>query len=164
MNPDSSLPDFSSHGAASGQPSPSGIALRGGQPSLPRPARPEAHILVVDDEPINAKVIVKYFAAFGYANCSIAESGQQALDAIAQSMPDLVLLDVFLGDLNGIEVLKQVRSLPGGKRLPVIILTASDDPDLKRVALELGAAGFLTKPVTQSELLAWAQKCLPAVA
>jgi CheY-like chemotaxis protein len=126
------------------------------------PPQSNAHILLVDDEPINIKVIQMFLATGGYHRFSSAESGQQALDFLAHEMPDLVLLDIFLGDINGIEVLKRLRTLPGGAHLPVLILTASDDPDLKRCALELGATGFVTKPIHQSELVAWLQKSLSA--
>lgn len=121
----------------------------------------EAHILLVDDEPINVKVIQKFLAASGYRHFSFATTGQQALEQMEREPPDMVLLDIFLGDINGIEVLRRLRKLPGGARLPVLILTASDDADLKRVALELGAIGFLTKPIHQTELIAWLQKSLP---
>jgi CheY-like chemotaxis protein len=124
--------------------------------------RTEAHILVVDDEPINVKVIQKFLAGRGYQHIASAESGQQALDLLAHEMPDLLLLDIFLTDVNGIEVLKRLRALPGGAKLPVLIISASEDPDLKRIALELGVIGFITKPISHSELIAWMQKVLPA--
>jgi CheY-like chemotaxis protein len=125
------------------------------------PVQSSAHILLVDDEPINVKIIQKFLGAGGYNRFSSAESGQQALDLLGREMPDLVLLDIFLGDINGIEVLKRLRTLPGGSQLPVLVLTASDDPDLKRVALDLGAVGFVTKPIHQAELVDWLQRTLP---
>jgi CheY-like chemotaxis protein len=123
-------------------------------------SRLDAHILVVDDELINVKVIQKFLAAAGYQRVSCVESGLQALDLLARERPDLVLLDVFLADVNGIEVLKRLRALPGGKDLPVLIVTASTDHDLQRCAMELGAIGFLTKPIGHSELIAWLEKAL----
>jgi CheY-like chemotaxis protein len=120
----------------------------------------DAHILVVDDEPINVKVIHKFLAGAGYRRLSSANSGAQALDLLAREMPHVVLLDVFLNDVNGIEVLKRLRALPGGKHLPVLILTASTDADLERCAMDLGARGFLTKPISHGELIAWLQKIL----
>jgi CheY-like chemotaxis protein len=125
-------------------------------------SRFDAHILVVDDEPINVKVIQKFLGGAGYQRISSAESGLQALEMVAREMPDLVLLDVFLADVNGIEVLKRLRALPGGKKLPVLILTASTDADLERCALDLGAIGFITKPISHGELIAWLQKTLSA--
>ena len=112
MNSDSHLPgDPMPADAASGE-----VELRTfGSPGIaPGPVRSNAHILLVDDEPINVKVIEKFLAAGGYCRLTSAESGQQALDLVASEMPDLLLLDIFLGDINGIEVLKRLRTLPGG--------------------------------------------------
>jgi len=147
---------------ATGDPSSQEPAL-GGLGSPGRAAgvpRLDAHILVVDDELINVKVIQKFLAAAGYQHVSYVESGQQALDFFQRERPDLVLLDIFLADVNGIEVLKRLRALPGGKDLPVLIVTASTDHDLQRCAMELGAIGFLTKPIGHSELIAWLEKAL----
>jgi CheY-like chemotaxis protein len=138
------LGDFGSPGSAAGVP------------------RVDAHILVVDDELINVKVIQKFLGAAGYQHVSYVESGLQALDILAREMPDLVLLDIFLADVNGIEVLKRLRELPGGAHLPVLIITASNDRDLERCALDLGAIGFITKPISHGELIDWLKKALPA--
>ena len=131
MQSDSPLP---------GDPLPAEAASGAAVPAFGTPGtaggapQSDAHILLVDDEPLNVKIIQKFLGAGGYHRFSSAESGQQAIDLLERQMPDLMLLDIFLGDINGIEVLKQVRTLPGGERLPVLILTASDDPDLKRCA------------------------------
>ena len=118
-----------------------------------------AHLLVVDDEPINAKVIEKLLAGDGYERITCVESGRRALDLLARERADLVLLDVFLGDVNGIDVLKQLRACPGAA-VPILIVSASSDSDLQRIALDLGAIGFITKPICQSQLLAQVEKGL----
>ncbi|HEX4146228.1 MAG TPA: response regulator [Pirellulales bacterium] len=141
---ESALPPFGSAGVAAGA------------------RRLDAHILVVDDEQINFKVIQKFLGAAGYRHVSCVESGLQALDLLSREMPDLVLLDIFLADVNGIEVLKQLRALPGGAELPVLIITASTDRDLERCALGLGAIGFISKPISHLDLITRLEKALPA--
>ena len=170
MHSDSPLPgDLATGEPAAGVLAGDAIAV---QPTLQAFASPgraaaraglDAHILVVDDELINVKVIQKFLSAAGYRHVSYVESGLQALDLIAREMPDLVLLDIFLADVNGIEVLKQLRAIPGGRDLPVLILTASTDPDLKRCALDLGAIGFVTKPISHRRTDRLARKGLPGV-
>jgi CheY-like chemotaxis protein len=123
-------------------------------------SRLDAHILVVDDELINVKVVQKFLGAAGYRHVSFVESGLQALNLLEREMPDLLLLDIFLADVNGIEVLKRLRALPGGKHLPVLVITASTDRDLERCALELGAIGFVTKPISHGDLIARLQTAL----
>ncbi len=118
---------------------------------------------MVEDEPINVKIIQLFLSRAGYRHVSGVESGEAALELLQAGLPDLVLLDIFfMGGINGIEMLERLRTLPGGRDLPVLILTASEDATIKRRALELKVVGFIYKPVSSTELLAWVARALDA--
>ena len=112
-----------------------------------------ARLLVVDDTPLNVKLLADLLRAKGYA-VETAASGQEALERIAAGPPDLVLLDVMMPEMSGYEVCARIRANPETAMLPVVMVT-SLDPGPERVkGIEAGADDFLTKPVSQPELLA----------
>ena len=112
-----------------------------------------ARILVVDDQPDNVQLLADLLSLHGYA-VETALGGQAALDAVARSVPDLVLLDVVMPGMSGLQVLRRLRADARLAMLPIVLVTALD-PDVERVnGLEAGADDFLTKPVNGSELLA----------
>ncbi|MFC2030631.1 response regulator transcription factor [Chloroflexota bacterium] len=108
-------------------------------------------ILVVDDEPVIAQVICERLASEGF-DLHVAVTGEHALEAIAETTPDLVILDLMLPDLDGLEVLRRLRG--SGHDLPVIILTARDDDVDVIIGLELGADDYVVKPFNPRELAA----------
>ncbi len=108
-------------------------------------------ILVVDDEPAIVQVICERLAREGFA-VGKATNGEAALAAVGQDLPDLVILDLMLPDMDGFEVLRQLRH--DGHDLPVIILTARDDDVDIVVGLELGADDYVVKPFNPRELAA----------
>ena len=110
-------------------------------------------ILVVDDTAMNVKLLADLLAVKGYAVVT-ATSGAQALAVLEAERPDLVLLDVMMPGMSGYEVCTAIRANPAHAMLPVVLVTALD-PDKERVkGLEAGADDFLSKPVSQAELLA----------
>ena len=112
-----------------------------------------AKILVVDDTPLNVKLLADLLAAKGYGVVT-ATSGAQALTVLEAERPDLVLLDVMMPGMSGYEVCAAIRANPAHAMLPVVLVTALD-PDKERVkGLDAGADDFLSKPVSQAELLA----------
>lgn len=112
------------------------------------------HILVADDEPHIGRII-KMKLEQGPFKVSIAYDGQEALDLInSDEQLDLVLLDLMMPKLSGLDVLKQVREQERFKSLPCIILTAGGDAKHERDALALGATQFLTKPFSPKKLYA----------
>ena len=113
----------------------------------------DSKILIVDDESVNISVTKRYLEKDGYTNFLTLTDSRKAISLIENARPDLVLLDIVMPNVNGLEILKAVRQLPGLESLPVVILTASTDPETKQSALQLGATDFLAKPVDPIELI-----------
>jgi two-component system, response regulator len=115
-------------------------------------------ILIVEDNPHDAELTVRTLKKKNLANqIYVAEDGEEALDFLfcrgefserSQSIPlKVVFLDLKLPKVNGLEVLKEIKSNPATKKLPVVIITSSkEDPDIK-AAYELGANSYVVKPV-----------------
>jgi class 3 adenylate cyclase/CheY-like chemotaxis protein len=111
-----------------------------------------ATILVVDDVPANIRLLEAVLSGHGY-NVVAASSGREALDQVAASPPDLVLLDLMMPGMDGHEVCRRLRGEPATEYLPILMVTASGDRD-KVNALELGVDDFIAKPFDNAELLA----------
>lgn len=110
-------------------------------------------ILVVDDTPLNLKLLADLLSAREY-DVATAASGAEALERIARWKPDLVLLDVVMPGMSGYEVCRRIRENPDNGVLPIVMVTALDPNEERIKGLEAGADEFLTKPVNQPELLA----------
>ncbi len=108
-------------------------------------------VLVVDDEPAIRRFLRVGLAAQGYV-VSETEEGGKAIDTARRGGADLILLDLGLPDIDGIEVLKGIREMPS--TVPIIVLTSRDDEAIKVEALDLGADDYVTKPFGIDELLA----------
>ena len=118
------------------------------------PTTPPSHILVADDEPHIGRII-KMKLEQGPFRVSLAYDGQEAIDFInADEHLDLVLLDLMMPRLSGLDVLRQIRAQQRFNSLPCIILTAGGDAKHERDALALGATQFLTKPFSPKKLYA----------
>jgi two-component system alkaline phosphatase synthesis response regulator PhoP len=112
------------------------------------------HILVADDEPHIGRII-KMKLEQGPFRVSLAYDGQEALDFVnSGEQLDLVLLDLMMPKLSGLDVLKRIREQEKFKSLPCIILTAGGEAKHERDALALGATQFLTKPFSPKKLYA----------
>lgn len=111
------------------------------------------HVMVIDDEPINIKLVRKVLQDVGFTRFSDLTDPRQALAKIRTESPDVILLDIMMPHINGLEILEAVRATSQLKHVPIIILTASSDRDTRLEALKLGATDFLTKPVDRSELI-----------
>ena len=106
--------------------------------------------LIIDDEVQIRRLLRAALEGAGYAVCE-ADQGQLGLAEAALHRPDVIVLDLGLGDLNGVEVLKRLREW---SETPVLILSVRDEEDQKIAALDAGADDYVTKPFSTAELLA----------
>ncbi|ODN70014.1 PleD family two-component system response regulator [Methylobrevis pamukkalensis] len=111
-----------------------------------------ARILVVDDVSANVKLLEARLTA-EYFDVVTAASGPEALDFVARSHCDIILLDVMMPGMDGFEVCRRIKSDPRSAHIPVIMVTALDQPSDRVRGLEAGADDFLTKPVSDLALL-----------
>ena len=110
-------------------------------------------VLIVDDEPSGFDVIEAHLYREGY-NLTYASSGIEALNLIDSLEPDVILLDVMMPQMDGIEVCRQIKSDPYWKHIPIIIVTALNSKEDLARSFDAGADDFLTKPVSGIELRA----------
>ncbi|SMX33154.1 diguanylate cyclase [Actibacterium lipolyticum] len=118
-------------------------------------------ILVVDDVATN-RIVMKVRLSEACYDVLQADGGLAALDVARQERPDLILLDVVMSDLNGIEVCRRLKADPETAEIPVIMVTAGRNADEKLCALQAGAEEFLSKPLDEVTLLARVRSLLRA--
>jgi diguanylate cyclase (GGDEF)-like protein len=110
-------------------------------------------ILVVDDITKNLQLVVEILDNQGYAT-TFATSASQALERVKNTHPDLILLDLMMPEISGLEVCKHLKANQDYATIPIIFLTASNEKDHLLEAFKLGAVDYITKPFSSSELLA----------
>ncbi|WP_283434839.1 HD domain-containing phosphohydrolase [Neorhodopirellula lusitana] len=110
-------------------------------------------IMIVDDISVNVRVAQAHLQSAGYSRFVTLNDSTEALERIASENPDVILLDIMMPVVSGLEILKALRSDKQTERLPVLILTGAESRELKHEALQLGATDFLTKPIDIEELL-----------
>jgi len=113
-----------------------------------------AQLLVVDDEPDTVRILCLALQILGHQAQGVS-TGTEALQAIADTPPDGVLLDVMMPEMDGFETLHRIRTACGGRDLPVVFVTASAEVDLEARAAAAGAQGVLRKPVDLNRLGEW---------
>ncbi len=111
------------------------------------------YILAVDDISTNLKLLRVILEPIGY-RLTFAKGGYQALERVKVSKPDLILLDLMMPDLNGLEVCKRLKSDPESTDIPIIFLTASNEQEHIVNAFESGAVDYINKPFKTAELFA----------
>jgi len=111
-----------------------------------------ARILVVDDDPL-ARRSLRAMLERGYYQVETAEGGHRALELLASYHPDLILLDIQMVGMDGLEVCRRIRAMPNGDLLPIIFLTGDERPDIHALAFQAKGDDFLRKPVLSSELI-----------
>jgi len=109
-------------------------------------------VLVVDDEPTIGEVVARYLERAGYAT-RVAGDGRAALAAVDERLPDLVVLDLMLPGIDGLEVMRRIRDA-GRDRTAIILLTARGEESDRIVGLRLGADDYVVKPFSPAELVA----------
>jgi len=116
-------------------------------------------VLVVDDEPYMIEMIRPRLVNSGYDVIS-AVTGEDCLAKAEKERPDLILLDILLPGMSGIEVLKRLKSNKQTRNIPVIMVTALAGKDTETKGLESGATYFISKPFDSQELLSDVQKAM----
>jgi len=109
-------------------------------------------IAIIDDEPASIQIMQNYLQVEGYQSFFTTSDSSKAVDLILREKPDLILMDVVMPSISGIDVLRAIRKIEAFKHLPVLFVTGAKDADARRSAIELGATDFLTKPIDRHEL------------
>ncbi|HHY51111.1 MAG TPA: response regulator, partial [Alphaproteobacteria bacterium] len=112
-----------------------------------------ARVLIVDDIPTNVRLLEARLSA-EYFDVLTAASGAEALDTCRRETVDIILLDVMMPEMDGFEVCRRLKSDPSTQHIPVLMITALDQPSDRVRGLEVGADDFLTKPVDDVQLMA----------
>ncbi len=110
------------------------------------------NVLVVDDVPLNLTLVTKMLSRFDF-KMRTAANGLQALEAVREQRPDLILLDVLMPLMNGFETLEILRANPATADIPVIILSALNSNEDVVKGYNLGANDFITKPIIMEKLV-----------
>ena len=117
---------------------------------------PAPKILVVDDQPINVQLLKRKLEKEGI-EISTAYNGREALASVEKNKPDLILLDVMMPDMDGIEVCQRLQASESSRSIPVIFVTARNNKEGKLEGLGVGAVDYITKPIDLDETLARVQ-------
>ena len=110
-------------------------------------------IMIIDDEPLVIRVVRRFLQTAGYERCVEVTDSRIALSRIQSENPDVVLLDIMMPEVSGLDILRSRQNASGFKFTPFIILSATSDANIKEEALKLGATEFLNKPVNSSDLI-----------
>ena len=117
------------------------------------PVRPPTRILVAEDDPDIGNLLDHYLGKAGFT-ATVVTSGRDVMPQIKRDAPDLVVLDIMLPGLDGLEVCRAIRADPNSAAIPIIMLTARGEESDRIVGLELGADDYITKPFSPNEVVA----------
>jgi len=112
-----------------------------------------AKIMIVDDEPLNVMTFRQHLKMEGYERFVTTSDAREALHLLRSERPDVLLLDIRMPEVSGLDILRVAGLDPVLQHIPVLILTAASDPATRKQALDLGASDFLQKPIDPNELL-----------
>jgi CheY-like chemotaxis protein len=122
--------------------------------STPSPGVRSRTILIVDDEEMGRELIARFLARDAHSySIAFAASGEEALERVAEIHPDAILLDLGLPGIDGWETLRRLQSAPATSSIPVIVLTAENEPASIIRGYSAGAVYYIPKPVKAEELL-----------
>ncbi len=114
---------------------------------------PSARVLIVDDTPANLSLLLDALTEAGH-EILVAESGRSALALLEHTTPDLVLLDLVMPGMDGVATCRRIKAIEACRDVPVLFMTAVEEPAQKLRAFEVGALDYITKPVYPPEVLA----------
>src|SRR4051794_20254483 len=127
------------------------------EPSIPEMVRvkgfKQARILIVDDEPANVELLKRVLERAGFTRLDSTNDPREAAPMFQSLEPDLVLLDLHMPHINGLQVIDQINELGTATYLPILMLTGDMTPDARREALSRGAKDFVNKPFHSDEVL-----------
>lgn len=118
-----------------------------------------ARILIAEDDPKQAEVIHRYVVSEGHTT-TLVRSGRDAVDEVRHELPDLLVLDVMMPGMDGLDVCRVLRADPATRDLPILVLTARATEEDLLLGFDLGADDYLTKPYSPRELMARARALL----
>ena len=116
-------------------------------------------IVIIEDEPFIIEALTFLLEREGFSVQSISD-GAKALSFIQNNTPDLVILDIMLPNVSGMKILEDIRATPGFAGLPILMLTAKGQKKDRRAAEDAGASLFMTKPFSNTELVASVREML----
>ena len=132
------------------------VAIRDGEACAPcerEATDTKSRILIVDDVLVNVKVVRAHLETVGYRDIVSVTDATQVVSTVYRDDPDILLLDIMMPEISGLDILQTLRADNRYARLPVLILTGAESRELKTEALRLGATDFLTKPVDPEDLI-----------
>jgi PleD family two-component response regulator len=113
--------------------------------------KPKGVVLVVDDDAINRNMLKNFLEHEGYSTRE-APDGDEALRLVAESFPDVILLDVVMPKLSGLEVCRRLKADPKTAHLPILLVTALTEREARLKGIEAGADDFIAKPMDREEV------------
>jgi DNA-binding response OmpR family regulator len=131
--------------------------------TTPGPSPAGRCVLIIDDDQLYANAIALQLQAAGFRS-RVALDAVAAVAEIDAARPDLILLDVNMPGVDGVDLCRYIKTVRADLRIPTIILTAMSSDELRSRLLRLGADGFVTKPVAAATLLARVREAIPGLA
>jgi len=110
-------------------------------------------ILIVDDSAMLRDMLIYALNEGGYENVVSATNGAEGLEKIRKEQFDLIISDVNMPEMNGLEMIKEARKLPNYAKTPILVLTTERGEDMKQKGKEVGATGWIVKPFVPDQLL-----------
>ena len=120
-----------------------------------------AKILVVDDSAVQAKAISKMLERHGH-NTIVAHDGNACINLAAQELPDLIVLDIVMPELNGFQATRQITRNPSTEHIPILLVSGKNQETDKQWGFRQGAKGYIVKPLQEKELIKTVQDLLPS--
>jgi CheY-like chemotaxis protein len=118
-------------------------------------------VLVVDDDPLMHRLFQHHLEKAGYQMVS-AKTGREGLDLASRQLPQLIVMDIMMPDMDGLEALRELKKGDATRNIPVIVITANGHHMARKESEQSGAAVFLTKPFSPMQLLTEIKRIMPA--
>ena len=113
----------------------------------------KARILIVEDDPDNVQLLELFFETSGYSDVHATSDARNVDALVAEIEPDLILLDLHMPHVDGLEVMRRIQEAVPGHEIPMIVLSGDISPENRKIGIEVGATDFLGKPYEMSSLL-----------